>query len=283
MDLLNEYQSENACHPQVVTEVVELALLHEVHEPLEGDDAEYEGDEHAYEKFRGETAGVSAFLRVLEAFCHIGRVLALEPLDTIEEGCATHGGDAHEETEFARVLAVHAEENHAANRRTATADARDAGDALHDTGNQGAPPVHLDAFVFRVLRAGFSPLGSEQQTARDEEGRAHGARICEQTFKSVLESKANHGGRDARENDVARFLQLRGVAFHATDDDVHNLLAEYHKDGKQRTCVKHDVKEHARFVHVQEFVPEHQMAGTGNGEEFCEALQQAEDNGFNHK
>lgn len=112
---------------------MELALLHEVHEPLEGDDAKYKGNQHAYEKFGRETACVGAFLRVFQAFCHVGWALAFEPLDYVEEGSATHGGDAHEEAEFARVLAVYAQKEHGADGGTAAADSRDAGDTLHGT------------------------------------------------------------------------------------------------------------------------------------------------------
>jgi hypothetical protein len=40
--------------------VLELALLHEVHEPLEGDDAEDKGDGHAHQEFRCEAARIGA-------------------------------------------------------------------------------------------------------------------------------------------------------------------------------------------------------------------------------
>ena len=38
--------------------------------------------------------------------CDLFHVLALGPFENVEEGCAADGGDAHEEAEFARVLAV---------------------------------------------------------------------------------------------------------------------------------------------------------------------------------
>ena len=232
--------------------MLELALLQECHEPLEGDDAEDERHEHAHQKFGGEAAGVCAFqslFRVEECLFR-SHALALDPLDAVEECCTAHGRDAHEEAEFASVLAVHAHEHHGADGRAATADARDAGDALNDASHECAPPVHLDAFVFRVLGASRSPLRREKQNAREEFCNADGSRIHEQRFKGVLEAEANQCGRDGSKYDVACFAQLVAVTTEATDDDVYNLFAEHDEDGKERSCVEHDVEEHARFVHV---------------------------------
>ena len=234
--------------------MLELALLDKVHEPLEGDDAEDKCDDHADQKFRGEVTSFGAlgcFFWIFQS--HLGDffdVLALKPLDAIEEGCTANGRDTHEEAEFAGVLAVHAHEHHGADGRTATADARDAGDALHGSGHKGAPPVHLDAFVIRVLGAGRAPLRCEKQKTGEKFCNADGARVLEKAFECVLEAEADHCRRDACENNVARFAELVAIATEATDDDVRNLLVKHHEDRKQRACVEHDVEEHARFVHV---------------------------------
>ena len=111
---LKEYQSQDADCPDVPGEVLELALLDKVHEPLEGDDAEDERNDHADQEFGGESACVNAFqrfFRVEERFFR-SHALALDPLDAIEECCTAHGWDAHEEAEFASVLAVYAHEHH---------------------------------------------------------------------------------------------------------------------------------------------------------------------------
>lgn len=232
--------------------MLELAFLDKVHEPLEGDDSEDKCDDHADQKFRGESAGINALqslFRIEECFFR-SHCLALDPLDAIEEGCTANGRNAHEETEFARVLAVHAHEHHRADGRTAAADARDAGDALHGSGHKGAPPVHLDTFVIRMLGAGRAPLRCEKQKTGEKFCNADGARIFEQAFECVLEPEANHCSRNACENNVARFAELVAIATEATDDDVRNLLVEHHEDRKQCACVEHDVEEHARFVHV---------------------------------
>ena len=232
--------------------MLELAFLDKVHEPLEGDDSEDKCDDHADQKFRGESSGIDALqslFRIEECFFRSHR-LALDPLDAIEECCTANGRNAHEETEFARVLAVHAHEHHGADGRTAAADARDAGDALYGAGHKCAPPVHLDAFVLRVLGAGRAPLRCEKQKTGEKFCNADGARIFEQAFECVLEPEANHCSRNACENNVARFAELVAIATEAADDDVRNLLVKHHEDRKQRACVEHDVEEHARFVHV---------------------------------
>ena len=176
--------------------------------------------------------------------------MALDPLDAVEEGCAADCRNAHEEAEFASVLAVYAHEHHGADSRTTTADARDAGDALNDTGHECAPPVHLDAFVFRMLGSGRSPLRCEKQNASEKFCNADGSRIHEQRFKGVFKAEANQCGRDGSKYDVACFAELFFIAAEATHDDVGDFLVEHDEDGKQRPCVEHDVKEHARFVHV---------------------------------
>ena len=252
--LLDEDESEDAHGPHIPGEVLELALLHKVHEPLEGDDAEDEGDDHAHQEFRREAAGIGALgglFRILES--HLGDlldVLALGPLEHVEQCCTAHGWDAHEEAEFARVLAVHAHEHHGADGGAAAADARDTGDALHGAGHEGSPPVHLDTFVIRMLGARGAPLRSEKQNAGEEFGDAHGARVFEQAFERVLETEADECGRDTRQDDVARFLELFGIAADAAHDDVGNLLVENHEDGQQCAGMEHDVEEHARFVHA---------------------------------
>ena len=264
--------------------MLELALLQECHEPLESDDAEDEGNNHAHQKFRREVACVNAFqsfFRVEERFFR-SHALALDPLDAVEECCTANCRDAHEEAEFASVLAVHAHEHHGADGRTATADARDAGDALYGAGHECAPPVHLDAFVIRVLGAGRAPLRCEKQKAGEKFCNADGARIHEQRFKSVFKAKAYHGRRDARKHDEACFTELFLVTAEATNDNVHDFLAEHDEYGKERSGVEHDVEEHARFVHVQKFVPDYEVTGTRDREKFGEALQKAEDDGFKH-
>ena len=264
--------------------MLELALLQEGHEPLESDDAEDEGNNHAHQKFRREVACVNAFqslFRIEERFFR-SHVLALDPLDAVEECCTANCGNAHEEAEFACVLAVHAHEHHGADGRTATADARDASDALNDASHESAPPVHLDTFVFRMFGAGRSPLRCEKQKAGEKFCNADGARIHEQRFKSVFKAKAYHGRRDAREHDEACFTELFLVTAEATDDNVYNLFAEHDEYGKERSGVEHDVEEHARFVHVQKFVPDYEVTGTRDREKFGEALQKAEDDGFKH-
>ena len=232
--------------------MLELAFLDKVHEPLERDDAEDKGDDHADQEFRGESAGIDAlqsFFRIEERFFG-SHALAFDPLDAIEKCCAANGRNAHEEAEFAGVLAVHAHEHHGADGRTATADARDAGDALYGAGHECAPPVHLNTFVIRVLSAGRAPLRCEKQKTGEKFCNADGTRIFEQAFESVLEAEADERCRDACENDVACFAELVAVATEATDDDVRNLLVEHHEDRKQCACVEHDVEEHACFVHA---------------------------------
>ena len=231
---------------------MELALLQEGHEPLEGDNAEDKRHDHANQKFGGESACVNAFqslFRVEKCFFR-SHALAFDPLDAIEESCTANGRNAHEEAEFACVLAVHAHEHHGADGRTATADARDASDALDGTGHERAPPVHLDAFVIWVLGTGRTPLRCEKQYAGEKFCNADRARIFKEPFERILESDADECCRDACQDDVASFAELFLVAAEATHDDVGNLFVEHDEDGKQRSCVEHDVKEHARFVHV---------------------------------
>ena len=234
--------------------MLELALLDKVHEPLEGDDTEDKCDDHADQKFRGKVTSFGAlgcFFWIFQS--HLSDffdVLALKPLDAIEKCGTANGRNAHEEAEFAGVLAVHAHEHHGADGGAAAADARDAGDALHGAGHESAPPVHLDSFVIRVLGAGRAPLRCEKQKTGEKFCDADCTRVFEQAFEYVLEAEADERCRDARENDVTRFAELVAVTAEATDDDVRNLLVEHHEDRKQRACVEHDVKEHARFVHV---------------------------------
>ncbi len=232
--------------------MLELAFLDKVHEPLEGDDSKDKCDNHAGQEFRGESACIDAFQSLfwVEERFFGSHALAFDPLDAIEKCCATDGGDTHEKAEFAGVLAVHAHEHHGADGGTATADARNAGDALHGTGHEGAPPVHLDAFVIRVLGAGWAPLRREKQKAGEKFCDADGARIFEQAFESVLEAEADERRRDARQDDETRFTELFFVAAEAAHDDVRNLLVEHHEDGEERACVEHDVEEHACFVHA---------------------------------
>lgn len=265
---------------------MELALLHEGHEPLQGDDAEDEGDDHAYQKFRGKARSIGAGQGLFRLFDGVASngfgVLALDPLDAIQEGGATDSGNAHEEAEFAGVLAVHAQKDHAADGRAAAADARDASDALHNARHQSAPPVHLDALAFRMLAAGLAPLGNKQQRGGKQHGAAHGLGIFEQAFKRLLEADADDGSRNGSQHDVARFLQLNRIAADAAHNHVHKFLAEHDEDGKESSRVEHDVEEHARFLHVQELFAKNKMAGTGNGEKFCKALQQAQNDRFKH-
>ena len=212
--------------------MLELALLQEGHKPFEGDNAEDKRDDHTHQEFRGKATGIGALhgLFGVQESLFRSHGLALDPLDAIEECSTAHGRNAHEEAEFASVLAVHAHEHHGADGRAATADARDAGDALNDASHESAPPVHLDAFVFRVLGASRSPLRREKQNAREEFCNADGSRIHEQRFKGVLEAEANQCGRDGSKYDVACFAQLVAVATEATDDDVYDFLAEHHEN-----------------------------------------------------
>ena len=232
--------------------MLELAFLDKVHEPLEGDNAEDKRDNHAGQEFRGESAGIDAFqclFRIEERFFG-SHALALDPLDAIEECCTADGGDTHEEAEFAGVLAVHTHEHHGADGGAAAADARDAGDALHCACHECSPPVHLDAFVIRVLGAGRAPLRCKKQKAGEKFCNADGARVFEQAFECVLEAEADERCRDAGEDDKARFAELFAVAAEATDDDVRNLLVENYENRKQCACVEHDIEEHACFVHA---------------------------------
>ena len=232
--------------------MLEFALLHEVHEPFESDNAEDECYEHAHQKFRGKTASIDALesLFGIEERFFGSHALALDPLDAIEECCTADGGNAHEEAEFACVLAIHAHEHHGTDGRTATADARDASDALNDASHESAPPVHLDSFVIRVLGAGWAPLRCEKQKTGEKFCNADGARVFEQAFQSILEAEADERCRDAGEDDKARFAELIAVATEASDDDVRNFLVEHHENRKQCACVEHDVEEHACFVHA---------------------------------
>ena len=249
---LDENQAQNAYRPHVPGEVLELAFLQERHKPLEGDNAENERHDHAHQKFRREVAGVSAFQSLfwVEERFFRSHALALDPLDAIEECCATDGGDTHEEAEFASVLAVHTHEHHGADGGAAAADARNAGDALHRTCHECSPPVHLDAFVIRVLGAGRAPLRCEKQKAGEKFCNADGARVFEQAFECVLEAEADERCRDAGEDYKASFAELFAVAAEATDDDVRNLLVENYENRKQCACVEHDIEEHACFVHA---------------------------------
>ena len=250
--LLDEDQSEDTHGPNVPGEVLELALLQEGHEPLEGDDAEDKRHDHAHQKFGGKATGISTLhgLFRVEERLFGSHALALDPLDAIEESGTAHGRDTHEEAEFAGVLAVHAHEHHGADGRTATADARNAGDALHGTGHKSAPPVHLDAFVIRMLGSSCAPLRGKQEQARKEFGDAHGTRIFEQAFESILETEANQSRRNASQDNVARFAELVRISAEATHDDVGNLLVEHHEDRQQGAGMEHDIEEHARFVHA---------------------------------
>lgn len=265
---------------------MELALLHEGHEPLQCDNAEDEGDDHAHQKFRSKARSVGAGQGLFRLFngvaCNGFGILALDPLDAIQEGGATDGGNAHEEAEFAGVLAIDAQENHATDGGAAAADARNAGDALHNASEQSAPPVHLDAFAFRMLAAGLAPLGDEQQGGGEQHGAANCLGIFKQAFQRLLETDADDGRWNRGQHDVASFLQLDRIAVDAAHNHVHKFLAEHDEDGKQSSCVEHDVEEHARFLHVQELFAKNQVAGTGNGEKFCEALQQAQNDRFKH-
>ena len=101
-----------------------------------------------------------------------------------------------------------------------------------------------------MLSASCAPLRSKQEQARKEFGDAHGTRIFEQAFESILETEANHGRGDRGEDDVARFLELVAVTADAAHDDVGNLLVENHEDGQQGAGMEHDIEEHARFVHA---------------------------------
>ena len=83
---LDENQAQNTHGPDVPSEVLELAFLQERHEPLEGDDAEDEGNDHAHQKFRREVAGVSAFQSLfwVEERFFRSHALALNPLDAVK-------------------------------------------------------------------------------------------------------------------------------------------------------------------------------------------------------
>ncbi len=287
LNLLNKDQSKNACNPQVVAKVVELALLNKGHEPLQSDDAEDKGNDHTHQKFRSKLAGFCASLSLFGIFQDIlgdlFGILALEPLDYIKESRTSHSRNAHKEAEFASILAVHSQEDHATDGRAAAANTRDASDTLNHASDQGAPPVHTDAFVVRMLAASFAPLGNEQQCCSKQHCAANGLGIFEQAFKRFLEANTDDGRRDGCENDIAHFVQLSPVAVDAAHDHVHDFLAEHHKDGKQRARVEHDVEEHSGFVHVQQLFAKNKMTGTGNGKKFCEALQKAQNDRLNHK
>ena len=153
---------------------------------------------------------------------------------------------------------------------------------MHGAGHECSPPVHLHAFVIRVLGTGRTPLRCEQEQAGEKFCDADCSRIYEQAFECVLEAEADHRCRDTRQDDVAGFAELFFVASDAAHDDVGNLLVEHHEDGEERSGVEHDVEEHACFVHAEEFMPKYEVTGAGDREEFCEALQQAEDNRFKH-
>ena len=250
--LLQQNQSQDADRPDVPGKVLELALLDKVHEPLEGYDSKDKSDNHADQEFRGESAGINAFqcLFWIENHFFGSHALALKPLDAIKESCTANGRNAHEKAEFAGVLAVHAHEHHGTDGGAAAADARDAGDALHCAGHEGAPPVHFDAFVIRVLGAGRAPLRCEQEQSGEKFCDADGTRVFEQAFECVLEAEADERRRDAGKDDKASFAKLFAVAAEATDDDVRNLLVEHYENRKQSACVEHDIEEHACFVHA---------------------------------
>ena len=46
--------------------------------------------------------------------------------------------------------------------------------------------------------------------------------------------------------------------------------------------MEHDVEEHARFVEAEQGLSDDEMTGTGDGEKFGEALEKAQENGFEH-
>lgn len=226
---------------------MELSLLDEVHEPFKREDSGDKGDGHPDEKLRGERAALCAPLEHFGLFCRIDR-LALEPFNEIEKRRAADRRDAHEEGKFARVLAVRSHEEHRGNCGAAAADARDAGKALDDSRDERAPPVHRLAGFFRMVRAGPSPFRSEEERSREEKRAADESRTFEKRFDLVLEAKPDGGCRNRREDDVARFPELRLVAERAALDDVPDFFPEDDEDGKERPRMEHDVEEHARVL-----------------------------------
>lgn len=166
---------------------MELSLLDKVHEPLEREDSRDERDEHSREKFRGKCPAFRAPLEHFRIFYRVER-LALDPFDGVEKGRSADSRDAHEERKFAGVLAVRSHEEHCGDSGAAAADARDAGDALHRSRGERAPPVHRLAGFFRVVRAGLCPFGSVEERSREEERAADEPRTFEERFDLVLEA-----------------------------------------------------------------------------------------------
>lgn len=196
----------------------------------------------------------------------------------VVQGGGEQGRDGQEEGEFGGRLARQPEQQAADDRRPRARGARDKCEGLRDAELEGVEGRHL---VDRLdADAVFAALGPEDDEGADDEGERHRHRLEEMRLDGLLEEEAEQ--RERHEGDGEVEDETVGQAFAAEagehPGDARPVFPDHRQDG---AGLDDDLEELAALVvEIEQVAGEDQVAGRGDGQEFGQALDHAEDQGF---
>ena len=199
---------------------------------------------------------------------HFGHILH------IEEGFAEDGGNDHEERELCEALFLVAEEETGGDGGARTREARQHGEGLGDTDDEGVQGRD----VLALARLG--PVAESQQGSGDQQADAHHEEAAtEDGLDLVLEQQAHDGYGDHGDEDVDGITHSL-VPFPLEDvgENPHDFLPKDDDGAEYRSHMDGDGEGEVLFAtHAEEVGSDGQMTAGGDGKIFGESLDDAQD------
>jgi hypothetical protein len=189
-----------------------------------------------------------------------------------------HGRDGEEKGKLGSRLAAEAENQAAHDCCTGTRDAWEHGHGLGEADFQRHLPGHLlDVIDTRVIGT-FFQIQNDQ--AAGNKGAGNGDRIEQIELDGAVKQHAQHGSGQEGKQDMAAETARGGVVVEAADNfhQTGAIVPANRQDGGQ---LDDDLEYLALFVGVaQQAAGDDQVSGTGNGEKFGQAFDDAKQQGF---
>jgi len=255
----------------------------EQHQDAEGDAVPGEGAEVvpadvAQQPAHGQEGGDERGQTAHYEQAQVRGVQQLAMLEHIVEGGGEQGGDGEEEGEFGGGAPIQAEEQTADDGGTGAGGPGDQRQGLGTADLQGVLPSHVvDPVDPHWVPA---PLGPQDQHSADDEGGGHHDGIEHVGLDRLGEQEPQQRRRQEGQDQIdgkAPGTPVRGQpGDHLTD--LGPVLPHHGEDGRQ---LDGDLEYLAALVvEVEQIAGHDQVAGAGDGEELGQALDDAEDQGF---
>lgn len=229
--------------------------------------------EHGGEEGGGETDGDED-----DVFAGEGVVV----FEDVVEGGGHHHGYGEEEGEFGGGFALYAPPHAAHDGAAGTGGAGDEGEDLGEADDEGVLWAHVvHAFDARLAARGAFFYPHDGEAAQDEgEGDADG--VEEGGFNLFAEQETGNGGGDEGDGEVEGEAVGGGIAADV-GDDVGEAAAVFKQHGEDGAQLDGDFKDFFFAVEVQKGGEDDEVPRAGNRQEFGEAFDDAEDEGFENE